>query len=255
MTHPPRSLRHEYDLFIEQEIEAYKDTVPRSLLLRLGDDAVAALAAQPQLTLTEVVLSAEVDRIIRQRLGLPSYRAWCRRRLKALQEFRRPEWWGLRPDGGVARAVPIAVDGHVLVAGTSEVGPAVFLAANGCVVTAIETAEEVLERVMHAAVEVGIADRVRGFVGPLADWAPDAPLKAVICAGEAFTGLSGSERAEMLAQLRHATTRGGLHVLQRRSALGEAPSLDELAAWYDGWQISVESGGDAVATFLAAKPE
>jgi hypothetical protein len=253
MTQQPRSLRHEYDLFIEQEIEAYKESVTRCVLLRLGDEAVAVLAAQPQLELTEVVLSAEVDRIIRQRLGLPRYRTWCRRRLKALREFRRPERWGLRPDGAVARTVPIAAEGHVLVAGTAEEGPAVFLAANGCAVTAIETTEDVLERVMHAAVEVGIADRVRGFVGELAAWAPDAPLNAVICADEAFAGLSASERAETLALLQHATMRGGLHVLQQRSAVEAAPSLDELAVRYDGWQISVERGGEAVSTFLATK--
>ncbi|HEU4564857.1 MAG TPA: hypothetical protein VFS05_09425 [Gemmatimonadaceae bacterium] len=254
MTHQPRSLKYEYELFVEQEIEAYKESVPRSVLLRIGDEAVTALAAQQQLALTEVLLTAEVDRIIRQRVRIPAYRTWCRRRTKALQEFRRPERWGLRPDGAVARAVPIAAAGHVLVAGTAEEGPAVFLAANGCAVTAIEPAEEVVERVMHAAVEVGIAGRVRGFVGQVAGWAPDRPLNAVICAATAFAGLSETERAEAIELLQRATTLGGIHVLQRRgSDDAEAPSFDELAARYDGWEISVEGSTDAAATFLATK--
>ena len=57
----------------------------------------------------------------------------------SLEDFRRPERWGLHPDGGVARALPIAAQGHVLVAGNTSEGTAMFLAANGCTVTAIGT--------------------------------------------------------------------------------------------------------------------
>ena len=42
---PARSLKHEYELFVEREIENYKESVPRSVLLSIGDDAVRALAA------------------------------------------------------------------------------------------------------------------------------------------------------------------------------------------------------------------
>ena len=68
-----RSLRYEYELFVEQEIENYKESVPRSVLLSIGDEAVAALSAQPQLALTELLLCEEVDRIIVRRLRLPAY--------------------------------------------------------------------------------------------------------------------------------------------------------------------------------------
>jgi hypothetical protein len=59
-----RSLKHEYELYVEHELETYKDSVPRSALLALGDEAVAALGAQAQTTLTEMVLWEEVDRLI-----------------------------------------------------------------------------------------------------------------------------------------------------------------------------------------------
>ena len=36
----PRSLRHEYDIYVEREIEDYKDSIPRSKLLGIGDEAV-----------------------------------------------------------------------------------------------------------------------------------------------------------------------------------------------------------------------
>src|SRR3569833_4548086 len=75
-----RSLRHEYELFVEQEIENYKESVPRSVLLSIGDEAVASLSAQPQFALTELVLVDQVDRIIFKRLRLPAYNTWRRRR-------------------------------------------------------------------------------------------------------------------------------------------------------------------------------
>ena len=54
---PTRSLKHEYELFVEQEIENYKESVPRSVLLCIGDDAVASLSAAPQFALTELLLA------------------------------------------------------------------------------------------------------------------------------------------------------------------------------------------------------
>ena len=40
VTHQPqRSLKHEYECFVEQEIENYKDSIPRSAILRIGEPA------------------------------------------------------------------------------------------------------------------------------------------------------------------------------------------------------------------------
>src|SRR5919202_730321 len=99
--HPPLSLRHEYELYVEEEIEKYKESLPRSALLSIGDEAAKLLAADPQIGLTELLLCDEVDRIIRKRLRLASYRTWRRRHLKLLAELQRPEHWGLRADDAV----------------------------------------------------------------------------------------------------------------------------------------------------------
>src|SRR5258706_15881610 len=128
---PTRSLKHEYALFVEQEIENYKESVPRSVLLSIGDEAVAALSAEPQFALTELLLCEEVDRIIVKRLRLPAYESWRRRRLKLIDELRRPEHWGLRPDDVLVRALPRTAEGHVLVAGAPDEVSALYLAANG----------------------------------------------------------------------------------------------------------------------------
>src|SRR5947209_208106 len=114
----PRSLKYEYELYVEREIEHYKDTISRTALLSIGDEAVARLRAQAQTTLTEMVLWEEVDRIIARRLRLPSYRVWKVRRLKMLAEYRRPEHWGISPTSALAREIGANTDGgHVLVVG------------------------------------------------------------------------------------------------------------------------------------------
>ena len=86
---PSRSLKYEYALFLEKEIEDYKESLPRSVLLKIGDDAVHALAGQQQFALTELLLCDEVDKIIFKRLRLPSYPNWRKSRIKLLAELDR----------------------------------------------------------------------------------------------------------------------------------------------------------------------
>jgi hypothetical protein len=83
MTLPPspRSQRRAYLDWIEEQIEAYKDTISRSDLLRLADEVVAELAVtrRGQYQLTEMVLCDAVDRRIFRMLRLPSYKTWTKR--------------------------------------------------------------------------------------------------------------------------------------------------------------------------------
>jgi hypothetical protein len=63
---------------VDEKIEEYKDTVPRSDLLRLADEVVDELHVnrQGQYQLTEMLLWAAVDRKIFRLLKLPGYRSW-----------------------------------------------------------------------------------------------------------------------------------------------------------------------------------
>src|SRR5690606_24156012 len=124
MPQPARSLRHEYELYVEREIEAYKESVPRSVLLGIGDEAVRSLGEQPQFALTEMILWEEVDRIIARRIRLPAYAAWRRRRLRRLAAYRRPEHWGLSPDAPLMREVRDFTDGNVLLSAPRTEGSA-----------------------------------------------------------------------------------------------------------------------------------
>ncbi|MFL5608990.1 MAG: hypothetical protein ACJ8AD_21210 [Gemmatimonadaceae bacterium] len=249
---PSRSLKYEYELYLEREIENYKESVPRSVLLSIGDDAVRALAAQQQFALTELLLVDEVDKIIFKRLQLPAYVTWRKRRLKLLDELRRPEHWGLSPDDLVVRAVQAtSSDARVLLAGAEMETPALYLAANGCDVTAL-SAPDAVQRVLDAAEEAGLGERVHASTVALDSWMPDAPLSAVIYTPAAFAGLTAAERTRVIQVLQSATADGGVHLVQTIAAGKRTPvSLEELRRRYRGWDVTVEEG-DA-NSFLARK--
>ena len=249
---PSRSLKHEYELYLEREIENYKESVPRSVLLSIGDEAVRALADQQQFALTELLLVDEVDKIIFKRLRLPAYTTWRKRRLKLIDELRRPEHWGLSPDDMVVRAVQaVAADSRVLLAGAEVETPALYLAAHGCDVTALAEPDAV-QRVLDAAEQAGLGERVHAATLALESWTPDAPLTAVIYSPAAFVGLSSGERARVIQVLQSATADGGLHLVQTIAAGKRTPvSLDELRRRYRGWDVTVEEG--APNTFMARK--
>ncbi|MEO7713567.1 MAG: hypothetical protein ABIV10_11680 [Gemmatimonadaceae bacterium] len=249
---PSRSLKYEYALYLEREIENYKESVSRSVLLSIGDDAVSALAAQQQFALTELLLVDEVDKIIFKRLRLPAYVTWRKRRVKLMEELRRPEHWGLSPDDLVVRAVQtVTADSRVLLAGAAVETPALFLAARGCDVTAL-SAPDTVQRVLDAAEEAGLGERVHATALALESWTPGAPLTAVIYTPAAFAGLTAAERARVIQVLQSATADGGVHLVQTIAAGKRTPvSLDELRRRYRGWEVTVEEG--APNTFLARK--
>ena len=253
MTHHQRSLKHEYELYVEREIEDYKDSIPRSAILSIGDEAVAVLRAQEQVAFDELVLWGEVDKIIRKRLRIPSYSTWRRRRVKLLAEYRRPEHWGMQADAPLVRAIPSGSESHVLLTGSRGPESALFLAANGCTVTTVEPEADVVERVLTAAEAVGLARQVNCFVAPLSQWCPEGPLTAVVCTPAAFAGLNDTDRARVIGLLQSATLDGGVHLVETIVAGQTALTLEELRSQYQGWAVSVEPVDGAAPTFLARK--
>lgn len=248
-----RSLRHEYELFVEREIENYKDAVPRRVILEIGDEAAAALSAQPQFALTELMLCGEVDRIISLRLGLPKFRIWRKRHLAALQEYRRPEHWGLDPRAALVSSIARGGESHVLIAGAKEPGPALYLAAHGCAVTALDDHSDAVDRVLSAAESAGLTQHVRVCVGDMRSWVPDVPLSAVVCTPDVLARLDPHGRTRALGRLQEATKTGGVHLLPAASAADEGGWLAELEAQYSGWRTRIEHDAGSGGTFLAHK--
>jgi hypothetical protein len=78
----PRSLRRAYLDWVEEQVEAFKDSIPRSDILRLADEVVNELrvSVEGQYQLTELLLCTAIDRRIVRMLKLPGYRAWCAER-------------------------------------------------------------------------------------------------------------------------------------------------------------------------------
>ncbi len=72
-------MRRAYVEWVEEQVEAYKDSIPRSQLLTLADDVIRQLRMDDagQYQLTELLLCEAVDKRIVRMLKLPSYRAWC----------------------------------------------------------------------------------------------------------------------------------------------------------------------------------
>jgi hypothetical protein len=249
----PRSFKHEYELYVEREIEDYKDSVSRGALLKIGDEAVAALCNEAQIALTEIVVWQEVDRIIARRLRLPTYATWKRRRIKVLEQYSKPEHWGIDPDAAFVRALKDSSDRHVLVAGALREGPALFLAARGCAVTAVEPEADAVERVVRAAEAAGLGERVRSYCADLGAWAPDVELHAVVCSPAALAGLSPQDRARVIDVLQTATVDGGVHLVETIAAGTDGQVLEDLTRRYRGWTISVDRGVGRPETFLARK--
>jgi hypothetical protein len=252
----PRSLKHEYEDYVEREIEHYKESVPRHKLLSIGDEAVRELGEQTQFALTELLLCEVVDKIIMRRLRIPTYTTWRRRTFKTLEQFRRPEHWGLDPESPLVRAVCVDTEANVLVAGSHSEGAALYFAANGCDVITVETAADVVERVLNAAEAAGLTQRVRGCVTDIGHWTPDVPLNAVVCTSLAFAGLSPAERQQVIEVLQSATADGGVHLVETIVAGHEAISVAELRDRYVGWEITVErdrSVVDGPRSFMARK--
>lgn len=81
-TEYPRSMRRAYREWVEEQIELFKDNVPRSMLLDLADEVCRELRVDNagQYQLTEVLLCTAMDRRIFRLLKLPGYRAWCAQR-------------------------------------------------------------------------------------------------------------------------------------------------------------------------------
>jgi hypothetical protein len=74
-----RSQRRAYLEWVEEQVEAYKEAVSRSDLMRLADEVIEELRVNQdgQYQLTELLLCTAVDRKIFRMLKLPGYRSWC----------------------------------------------------------------------------------------------------------------------------------------------------------------------------------
>jgi hypothetical protein len=239
----PRSLKQEYQEFILQRLEEYKNTVPRDELLKIGDEAVRELqaSAQDQYLLTEVLLLEHVDRIIARRLRLPSFPRW-RQKHRALREAQRePTHWGFdRGHPIVAWAARLEPGDIAVVLGSAALGEALFLAAHDAEVFLLDQDLGAVEAAEGRAVTEQLAGAFQALVINFGSWFPDLSPALVAIAPGCLGPLRARQRASLIADLQVRTPSGGVHVIlppanENREVIPLAP--DALQTLYRGWQL------------------
>lgn len=259
----PRSLRAEYEEFIEQRIEEYKDGLPRANILGIGDEAVQELARTEQYQLTEVLLQEQVDAIIRRRLRLPSYRRWRERHLALRAAQAQPSHWGLAPrDPVVALAELVHDQDLIAVVGAADGACALFLAARGANVLVGDPDLAVIEGLENRAIAEQLGRRLECLVVPLESWTPDRAIAGCVIEMPAVAGLSAGDRAELIRRLKAVTAPHGHHVVMPGVSTGEkspAVSSDALRSLYADWAVSRAQSSSGVRRsrnigFLATHP-
>ncbi|HEU5171382.1 MAG TPA: hypothetical protein VFU46_12630 [Gemmatimonadales bacterium] len=234
---PRLSLRQQYDEYIFERIEGYKNSIPREQLLRIAAEANADLqaGAEGQFVLTEVVMLEAVDERIKRRLKLRSFRHWARRIRRQRDAQREPTHWGLDPScpvGGLLRR--IEPGDQALVLGPVGEGIACLLAAHDMGVTFIAGDLGSVTRVEARCDDEALGAALEAFVVEFALWLPPLPgsLALVVVDANEAGSIEPVTRAQLLETLQESTGPAGVHVLLPGNR-GLAP--EALLCHYDGW--------------------
>ena len=244
---PPRSLHAEYQHFIDQRIEEYKDQLPRLDILAIGDEAAAELARSEQIQLTEVVLRDQVDAIIRRRLKLPSFRKWRERHLARRAAQIQPSHWGLNAhDPVVLLAELLEDDDPILVVGAGDGACPLFLAARGAVVHVVDPDLAAVYGLENRAITESLGGRIECEVVPLTAYAAERrPFVACVVEAASVADLAATGRRELINRLKQATPAGGGHAVMPAANphAGAHISTDALRTLYADWEVVVADGG------------
>ena len=257
---PPRSLKQEYQEFLLQRIEEYKNTLGREQLLEIGDEAVRELEASAagQYLLTEVLLLEHVDRIIARRLRLPSFPRW-RQKHRALRAAQRaPTHWGLEADGALVSGVRRLEPGDLaVVMGAAALPAALFIAAHEAEVFFLDHDLAAVEGAESRAVTEQLAGRFQALVVTFGGWFPDVAPSVVVIDPGALAAARPRDRHSLLDELKARTRPGGMHVVLPSPSASEVIPLapEALQEYYEGWEITRRRRSKASAGFTATKPE
>jgi hypothetical protein len=255
----PRSLRQEYEEFVLEQIEEYKDQLPRDALLRLADEAVQELEIGPdqQLVLTEVLLLDHVDRLITRHLKLPSFRRWRAQHVRVREAQRNPSHWDLDPHNPLAELVRRLEETDTALA----VGPAAsragfYLAAHDASVLFIDQELAAVESVERRAASEGLASRLRALVISMQGWFPEVTAALVVLDPRVLEELGAPARMQLVTTLKAQTVSGGVHcVMPVCSHPGVIPiTAESLHTFYTDWSTRRTPRAMRSRWFLATKP-
>jgi len=255
----PRSLRQEYQEFILQRLEEYKDRLPRDQLLKIGDEAARELAtsAQGQYLLTEVLLLEHVDEIIFRRLKLPAFRRWTQKHRALRTAQREPTHWGLEPRTPLAALARRLEPGDVtLVVGAGALPAALFLAAYDVEVFLLDPDLHAVEAAESRAVSEQLGARFQALVVQFGAWLPDVTIDLAVLDATALAATKSRHRRALVGDLQVRTRSCGVHVMLPQA---ETPAVirlepESLESLYRGWDIERAKKSDRGA-FVATRSE
>lgn len=232
-----RSLRQQYDLYIMDRIEYYKNSLSREELMRLADTALVEIRHdEQQFLLTEVLAQEAVDDLIKRRLGIKSFESWRRQYPKLRATQRDPIHWGIDPSHMVVGLAPlIEPDDPVLVVGVGAESGAYLIAAHDADVTYLDRDFSSIERAEHRVASEALSSTFDAWCVQLGCWLPALQQQFVLVIIDSGTlaALTPGERRTLLTQLQELTLPGGMHALVPDS-LGTGP--EGFAGHYAAWR-------------------
>lgn len=231
------SLKQQYEEYILQRIESFKNSLSRREVLDLGDEAIAEMesARGDQFLLTEVLLSDWVDRLIRKRLGLQPYSRWSRdfRKLRASQ--REPTRWGIDRRCPIIQLLPRLEPGDTaLVIGNDSAPVAYLLAAYEVEVVFTGPDMTFVDQVESRVAEEALCHLCSTFVTPTGQFPCELAdrVHLVVLDTGTLDGVTVSARGEILQRLMDRTTPGGVHLILPS---GHAKAPEAFLSHYTGW--------------------
>jgi hypothetical protein len=241
---PPPSLKQQYQQYILQRIEGFKNSIPREELLRIGDEAVAEMdvTVEGQFVLTEVLMQDSVDRLIRKRLALRSYRRWCEqfRALRLAQ--REPTHWGVDARCPVAGVLPRVEAGDLaVVIGAGAQAHACLLAAHDMEVVFLGADLASVDQVEARIATESLANNFTAYVAMLGQWLPPlpSPLHLVVLDSSVLEDLSPSCRRDLVGELQALTEATGVHVILPGN---HSLAPEAFLTLYEDWSREDDSG-------------
>jgi len=253
------SLRQEYEEYVLQRIEEYKDHLTRAQLLQIADEAVREIEieAEEQLVLTEVLVLEHVDRLIKRRLRLPAFRRWRDGYLRLRTSQWDPLHWGLGAQTPLVDLAQRLEDSDLaLVLGGGALSAGLFLAACDWPVLLIDQHLEIVEDAEARAAHEVLSHRFRALVTSFGGWFPDAAPTLAVIDPVALTAVDALIRDRVLEALKRRTRSGGAHVVLPNKPPDASISLvrEALLVSYADWGAHHQHCERAPGWFVAFKP-
>ena len=242
---PPPSMRQLYQEYVLQRIEAYKNSLSRDQLLRLGDEAIAEMraSAEEQFVLTEIMALESVDRLIAKRLRIRPFNRWRKQWIDLRRAQQQPAHWQISPKHPVVPMLERLEPGdHVVVLGTGLAQLPCLLAAHDLCVTYLADDMQTVERLESRMVMETLGTEFAAYVS-LAGWLPEfTQIDLLVLDPAALSGLAPALRDELVRKLQIQTNPSGIH-LHATSTPGT--SVANAAELYEseGWEVDLDRLG------------